>query len=208
MERYGGYQRPVLPEGIEVKDLSRSVSAGPVKEPAPEERVICINRGNKVLKETFNGEHSEIPPGYFEIEYQAALHFKRKLIVPGSKNIETGGWVSFIGILGVDPQTECEPFTEEECALFGERFEAIDRSQMLNARDRDVQVVRTNAAIASSPGYGQRGIDVNAQANDAAAAAAEGVLDRPDESLTAADEAGAGRPTAPRRAPTAKGVRK
>lgn len=195
MEQYG-YRRPTLPEGVQVEDLSQSVSAGPVREPAPDERVICINRGNKPLSETFDGHHRTMPAsGYFEIEYAAARHFQRKLIVPGTKNLETGGWVSFIGILGVDSDENCQPFTPEQLAAFGEKVEAIDRGAFLSQEDRQTQVVRTSQAMASSPSYGMgggaivgRGIDVSAQATDAAREAAAHVLDRPDESLTRSAE--------------------
>src|SRR5687768_6306206 len=81
-----------------------------------ESLVYCINRGRKVLKVTFNGEHLEIPPGKFRTEYGAAQHMQKHLIVPGTRNVEVGGYVSWIAILGnddgrvaVDPPETHEP---------------------------------------------------------------------------------------------------
>lgn len=186
-----GYELPQAPDGEPVVDLSAAVSKGPVREPANTDIVLCINRGNRVLQETFDGRHFEIPPGHFRIEYEAAKHAQRRQLVPGTKN-ESGGYVSFIGILGVNDDSACQPFTQEELARFGEAVEAIDRGAMSNPADRATKLVSTASARAASPtlgiggrgGPGSRGIDTSAQANDTAADAAAHVLDAPAESDT------------------------
>jgi len=198
-----GYVRPTLPPDVVVNDLSASSSRGPVREPAPDERVLCINRGNKTLVDTFDGIHREIPPGYFEIEYAAAQHHQRRLIVPGTKNIEQGGYVSYIGILGVNDDALCQPFTDEELQQFGEAVEAIDRSALTGSESK-VEVIKTSRARAASPTLGagrggRRGIDVSAQATPEAEAAAAGVLDPPTESATREAENDAAREAGGRR---------
>ena len=202
------YVSPTPPEGVTPADLMASSTKGPVREPANNERVLCINRGNRVLQETFDGRHFEIPPGHFYIEYEAAKHTQRRQIVPGTKNPEGGptAYLSFIGIVGVDDPSRCEPFTPEELAAFGEKVEAIDRGALSNATDRATKVIPTNVARAHSPTLGvgggrgaQRGIDVSAQATDAAAAAASDVLAPPAESDTRADAAEAAGATPRRR---------
>jgi len=191
------YVPPAPPEGVEPVDLMATSTAGPVKEPAPNERVLCINRGRKVLTDTFDARHLEIPSGPFYIEYAAAKHLQARLIVPGTKNITSGGYVSYIGIRGIDPEALCEPFTDEELERYGEAHEAIDRSED-HGFGRDVKTVPTNAVRAASPtlgtGRGQAGIDASAQATPEAEAAAAEVLAPPTESATrddAAEAAGA-----------------
>jgi hypothetical protein len=161
----------------------------------PTDIVICINRGNRVLKDTFDGEHREIPPGFFRTEYGAAMHFQRRQIVPGTRNLEVGGYVSYIGILGsedgrikVDQEENCQKFTDDELQAYGERIEAIDRGS------EKMDVVRTSVARAGVRGQGssQRPmVDAREQANEDAAAAAAEVFAPPTESETRAAEADA-----------------
>jgi hypothetical protein len=155
----------------------------------PTSRVLCINRGQKPLTDQFDGNHITIPAGYFETEFGAALHFQRRLIVPGTRNLEVGGFVSWIGILGSvdgkikhDDEHNCEPFSDEELLAFGERIEAIDRGD-----DARVKVVRTSAARAGFIGGGARKgvqVDASSQANEAAAEAAEHIFEPSEESAT------------------------
>lgn len=196
------YVPPTVEDGEEVVDLMRSSTRGPVKEPAPNERVLAINRGRRVLHETFDAHHFEIPASSkFYIEYGAARHAQARQIVPGTRNATDGSYRSFIGIIGVDPPELCEPFTNEELAKMGEAVEAIDRSQD-HGFGKEVKVLPTAIAQAASPslgvGRGQAGIDASVQASDAASAAAESVLDTPLESATRADAAEAAGGRAPR----------
>jgi hypothetical protein len=163
----------------------------------PDSPVICINRGRNVLEVTYNAEHLRIPgtrvvngvvkPGYFVTEYHAAQHFQNRCVVPGTRNLEQGGHVSWIGILGsqdgrvkVDSDELCEPFTDDELALFGEKIEAIDRSALTGAA-ADVVPVRTSVARAMVRGQGVSGpraqIDASQQASELAAEAAGHVFD-------------------------------
>jgi hypothetical protein len=157
--------------------------------------VLCINRGRKTLLDTFNANHIEIPPGHFITEYEAAQHFRERLIVPGTKNLEVGGFVSWIGILGttdgriaVDAEALCQPFTDEELQAFGEKVEAIDRNAFSDPRARNVAVVRTSAAHAASAQHGIRPqIDASAQVSEQAREAAEHVFEPPTENLARQD---------------------
>ena len=163
----------------------------------PDSPVICINRGRKVLKDMWDGNPVEIPPGHFRTEYGAAQHFQRRLIVMGTRNLEVGGYVSWISILGsddgrvpVDKPEDCEPFTDEELQAFGEKIEAIDRSAFSNPADRDVRLLRTSRVAAASPSYGHRPvIDASTQGSDGAAAAAAEVFTPPPTSATREAEA-------------------
>lgn len=202
MNKQFGYTMPHPPEGVQPADLMSTTTSGPVKEPADEEKVLCINRGRRPLVDTFDARHVEMPAGFFYIEYGAAKHFQRRLIVPGSKNLADGGYVSWIGICGVNHADQCEPFTDEELERFNESIEAIDRSQDYGL-GKEVKPVRTNAIRASSPSLGvQRGpgskvgIDVSAQASPEATAAAAAVLEPPadNDAREEAAEARAERP--------------
>jgi hypothetical protein len=181
------YERPQLPAGTVVADLSRSVSDGPVKEPKADERVTCINRGRNALTCTYDSMHKVIPAGLFEIEYEAAKHFRDRLIVPGTKNVEANAFVSWIGILGVDHADKCQPFTDAQLLSFGEKVEAIDRSSMSLPSDREIQIARVQNVQASSLTFSNSGaktptkggIDASVQATPAAAEAAERVLEKP-----------------------------
>jgi hypothetical protein len=159
----------------------------------PDSPVYCINRGRKVIKSTYDANHIEIPPGPFEMEYHAALHIQRREIVPGTRNLEVGGFISWIGIYGstdgrvaVDPPELCVPFTDEELTTFGEAVEAIDRKAMSGA-DADVQLFRTSHARAMSRSQGVGGlrpqIDSNVQGSESAREAAAHVFDPPTEPL-------------------------
>jgi hypothetical protein len=156
----------------------------------PDSPVICMNRGRKPLPVTFNGEHLIVPAGPFRTEYGAALHMQKHLIVPGTRNVEVGGFQSWIAILGSDdgrlshdPHETHAPFTDEELTAFGEPIEAI-------ARDGHEQmaVVKVSTARAMSRSQGVGGIrpviDANQQATPAAREAAEHVFEPPAERET------------------------
>jgi hypothetical protein len=183
------------PETTEVADLlvERLDEVGL----APDTPVICINRGRKVLQETFNARHVQIPPGHFRTEYGAALHFQKRLIVPGTRNLEQGGYVSFIGILGsengrnkVDDESRCVPFTDVELQKCGEQVEGLDRSA-LDGSARDVKLIPTSIARASSRNQGaslRPQISASEQASPGALEAADHVFEPPAESDTRAAE--------------------
>jgi hypothetical protein len=189
MQQFGGYVVPV--------DLSLTNATGPVREPSDNERVLCINRGDKVLEDTFDARHVKIPPGHFEIEYAAAKHFQRRLIVKGTKHATPGGeYASFIGIIGVNPPEMCEPFTSDVLRAAEATPEALARGEDYGF-GATVTIVPTNAVRASSPtlggtlggGRGRAGIDATQQASPEAEAAAAAVLEPPTESATREAEA-------------------
>lgn len=121
-------------------------SSGEIKL-TPETEVLVVNRGRETLFDTFNSKHYTIPPGFFLIEYGAALHFKARGVVPGSRNPETSFQASFFAIIGVvvpkvdggymvvrkvDNPVEWDPFTDEECEQYSHALETIDRGAMLD----------------------------------------------------------------------------
>lgn len=152
----------------------------------PDTPVLCINRGNKVLTDKFDGVPlEEIPPGFFIIEYGPALHIQRRLIVPGTRTLDANGYVSYIGIVGtpdqrvkVDSEEMCQPFTTEELQAFGEKIEGLDRTA-LDGADRQVQAIRTNVARASSRSHGPMRPSLKVEGADAAE-----VFSKPEESAT------------------------
>ena len=177
-----------VPDRNDIADLSSSAS-NQSQTIRDSDLVLCINRGRKPLKETFDSAHHEIPVGYFKTEFGRALHYQRKLIVPGTRNIEVGGHVSFIGILGTDDgrvaydtPENCVPFTDEELTTFGERIEAIDRSAFSSEADREVVPVKTrNLGGVRRGGSMKPNVDVSQQASEAAKEAAAHVFEPSDE---------------------------
>jgi hypothetical protein len=164
----------------------------------PDDLVICINRGREVIVDKWDGRDFSMPVGLFKMPFGAAAHFQKRQIVPGTKNLEEGGYQSWIGIFGTvdgsirrDTPELCEPYTDEQLQKFGVAVEAFDRSTGASEADRAVKPIATNAARAATLGHGPgpRGIDVGKQANADAEAAAEHVLDPPEESATRAAEA-------------------
>lgn len=156
----------------------------------PESHVYCVNRGRTTLPVTYNGEHLMVPPGEFLTEYGAALHMQKHLIVPGTRNLEVGGFISWIAIKGsidgriaVDPIETHQPFSDEELAGFGEKIEAIERGA-----HEGLTTVRVSSARAMSRSQGVGGlrpqISATEQATPAAAEAAAHVFDPPAVSET------------------------
>lgn len=156
----------------------------------PNERVLCINRGRQTLIDTFDGRHIPLPVGYFEIEFDAAQHFQRRLIVPGTRNLAENAFVSYIGILGTtdgrirrDTDEYCTPFTDEQLQTFGERVEGLDRSGLDEVTPQRVSAIIASTMRSTGPG-GRRGVQVFAGESAEAQDAAAHVLDRPEESAT------------------------
>lgn len=192
-----------MPETTDVANLMVArINETTIKPDTP---VICINRGRKPLLDTWDGEHVPLPVGYFRTEYGAALHFQRRLIVPGTRNVEIGGFISWISILGtddgrraVDNEESCQPFTDEELQNFGESSEGIDRSG-----SAPMEKVRVSQARASARGQGaglKPVIGIDQQATDAAREAAAHVFDPAEQSeARAAEQEAAAEGAAPRR---------
>ncbi len=178
-----------VPDRNTIVDLTMGAveQAGTLKET---DLVICINRGRKALTDMYDGHRREIPPGRFLMEYGPAQHFQKKCIVPGTRNIEVGGWVSYIGILGssdgrikVDHEEMCQPFTDEELQSFGERVEGIDRSALSDPNAREVQVIRTPGlgGLRRTGGSMRPQVDVSKQASEIASEAAAHVFEPSSE---------------------------
>lgn len=206
-----------IPEDIVPIDLRTQVAQQTKLQ--PNHPVLCINRGRQMLTDMYDGHPTDIPPGHFVTEYAAARHFQRRLIVPGTRNIELGpgAFTSWIGIFGsedgriaVDPPEQCVPFTDEELAHYGEQVEAIDRGALTDPGARAVSIVRTARASAAStrfgvaPGAIRPVIDASVQGSEAAREAAEHVFEPPAESDTREAEAeyASERSVTPRRRPS------
>lgn len=114
----------------------------------PTTPVLCINRGPHWIRDQYDARAYDIPPfAKFEITYAAAVHLQRRAIVPGTKNPDPNDpllpqYLSWIAILGVDPDEMCEVFSDADLQRFGESTEGLNRGAM-PAADREVVTVRT-----------------------------------------------------------------
>lgn len=141
----GSIYNPQLPDGVKIHDLTPATESRDAL--TPETPVVVINRGRETLVRKFDGRDYPLKPhteGLIKMPYGAALHFQRHCVVPGTRDVASGAEQSFIGILGVDPDEWCEPFTEEQCIGFGQAVEAIQRE----AGD-EVQSVNVGGQVAS-----------------------------------------------------------
>lgn len=125
----------------------------------PTTPVICVNRGPRTLDDKYDGDDYVIPPYVqFQVSFAAALHFQRRQIVPGTRNpdVQAAGvqYVSWIGILGIDPDEACAVFTDEELALFGESAEGLNRALLPTAADREATAHQTKTLGRQLPGMG------------------------------------------------------
>lgn len=176
-----------------VADIQHLAPQGQLETPlTPDTIVLCIHRGRRQLvegqpvfhaqaaryanlgrepyyvgdyKDTYDGRHYLIAPGYFRTTYGAALHFQRRAVVPGSRNPETQFQASFIAIIGIaevhpggglevvrpiDDRAAWDPFTDAECQEYEIAGDALDRGSMVNPIDREVQVRGVNEALGGS----------------------------------------------------------
>ena len=166
------YERPDT-SGVKVHQVVPDNALG--QELNPERIVLVINRSRERKTVKWDGQDHHFMPGHNDVAYGIALHAQSKLIVPGSKSVETGGFESFLGIPNVDPASMCEPFTDDELKKLGEKVEAIDRT----GREAEFTVATTAEVRAKLPGQGAgtRGgrrpqADGNLQASPQAAEAA------------------------------------
>jgi len=170
------YTRPPLPPWVAKPHDLASVDLKAI-ELTPKTSVLCINRGAAVYYDKYDGRDYEVPPGYFEVAYEVAAHFRERSIVPGSRNPVTGGQQMYIAILGIDRPEDCEPFSDAEVDAQAAAPEALDRSDM-PAEDRAIKVVQTNVARARTAGRGGRARDVSVEQN-ASRDLAPGALEPP-----------------------------
>lgn len=122
----------------------------------PTTPVVILNRGPRTLEDKFDGYDYVFEPfGYFEVTYAAALHLQKRLQVPGTRNadVRLASYVSWIGILGIDSDEACQPFTAAQLASLGEAAEAIYRDPS-DPLQRGFQTVRTKDIIPTLPGHG------------------------------------------------------
>lgn len=145
-----GYQIPHLsPDDLPVNLVPESQEG--LKAITPETPVLCMNRSKRELRDTFDSQHYRIPPGptKFWVPYGAALHFKTRLIVRGTRRGPTD-FESHICILGIDDPAECEMFDAAAEAEIEARPEGLDRSALdpsrQNAQVLDVGTVRAGVA--------------------------------------------------------------
>lgn len=187
------YQRPIVPEGIEIKNLAPKHGGG---EPLNAETVVrAINRGDTPIVDKYDGINYVVPPGWFEGAYGMVRHFQNRAVVPGTRNPETRHQRSFIGIPNIDPPERCVPFTEAEMRKFRGMPEAIDRTNRSSEADRDHTIVPLGDVMPGMMGAGGPAsmrpvIDLSEQATPEAARRAETVLQPlPPEQNEAVQEA-------------------
>lgn len=189
------YRTPQLPDGHQVVDLVPEDAKA--NELTPDTIVVVLNRGRKPVSDMFDGRTYHVPVGYSRMPYGAAVHFQKRAVVPGTKNLEIGGWLSWLVMPGIDAPELCTPFSDEDLTKYGEAVEAIDRSAFSDPADRDVTLLRTGAARAAMPGQGMVGgasfggprrpsLDAGTQATPAAEEAAAHIME-PAGNAAAAD---------------------
>jgi hypothetical protein len=180
-------------------DIQHLAPQGQLEVPlTPDTVVLCIHRGRRTTidgervhhpdaaryanmdreryfvgdyKDTYDGRHYVIAPGYFRTTYGAALHFQKRAVVPGSRNPETNYQASFIAIIGIadvspsgglevvrpiDDKAQWAPFTDEECGVYEVAGDALDRESMTNPIEREVTVKSVNEAITGRPATASR----------------------------------------------------
>jgi hypothetical protein len=157
------YQRPAVDAPV-IRDRAPELAALTADTP-----VVIINRGNAPVEDRYDGEPWIIPPGHFTVPYGVAMHLRDRSVVPGSRDPISGKQKSFIGILNVDPEERCRPFTEAELRRFKLMPDAIDPA----ARSEPVELV--NVADVRARMLSNQGVDIEEQA----AQSDPGVLTKP-----------------------------
>lgn len=184
------YRRPSLPAGVIVHTVVPDNTNGEVLNDSTP--VIVFNRKPEPYVDMYDGRRYTLPPGFIDLRYCEALHFKGRSVVPGSRNPETGKQDHYIVI--VDAQTPPDHLITIGEAQFRRQQqlpEAIDRASMTSQAARSVQTIKTTAAHATiAEGRGLEGNSPSSdvpddamapvhdaqqeQARDAAAAASDG----------------------------------
>jgi len=147
---------PTIDQSQIVNLLPEHTNRAPLLPTTP---VVCVNRGPRTLEDKYDGDDYVIPARtLFQVTFAAAQHFQRRQIVPGTRNPDPNSpgvqYVSWIGIVGIDPPEACEVFTDEELELFGESAEGLNRALLPTAVDRNAQVHSTKALGRQLPGMG------------------------------------------------------
>lgn len=184
------FTRPTLPEGMDIINLAPEDSKQNVLEPTTP--VHCLNRGTHELRDKFDGRDYVLPTGViFTLPYGAALHFKTRQIVPGTRDPNGQGDAakSYIAIFGVDRPEDCVPFTAAEQERADNAPEGLDREQMISPADR---AAAPRGLRNSSAGRGMQGVrpqvDASQQGSSEAAERASGVFVPPTTSAAETDE--------------------
>lgn len=148
-----GYNIPHLsPDDLPVNLVPESQES--LKTLTPETPVICMNRSGHELRDTFDSQHYRIPPGptKFWVPYGAALHFKTRLIQPGTRR-GPSSFDSLIAILGIDPPEECTMLDPEVEKHIMSRPEGLDRTALDPSR-QNTKVLEVGALRAGVAGQG------------------------------------------------------
>lgn len=184
------YKKPTLPMDAALHQVVPENQHGDILK--PETKVVIVHRGDQPLVVKWDARDHVIRPGYNEVEYQVALNAQAHLIVPGSRNVETGTFESYIGIVGIDPPEMCEPLSPVENAAAQAKVEAIDRT----GQDGKFKVLQTSTARARMSGQGagraRRPVsDGSVQASPAAMEAARYAMQPPSGGEAASVSRGA-----------------
>lgn len=154
------------PRKADIRDLVPKHQRGPGSL-TPESPVLVLNRGWNTYTDKFDGIDYDLPAGeVLEMPYGAALHFRARAVVPGTRNPEVKKQESFLVVmhpLGPDKRSAWRMFTDEERAWIEGKHEAIAREELSLASDRDVKLVSTGRVAASMPGAGAGGGNLKPQ---------------------------------------------
>ena len=147
------------PRGGTIRDLVPLHHRG-ARTLTPETEVALLHRGWTPIDDKFDGVDYELLPGRQMIAYGAAMHFRARAVVPGTRNPEIKKQESFLVIMdeaGPDRREHWRMFTDEERARIEGKVEAIARDELSMASDRDVKLVSTGRIAATMPGAGAGG---------------------------------------------------
>ena len=156
---------------LDFTDPTSNPKAGDIRDLVPlhqrgegtlgsESEVALLHRGWKPITDKFDGVDYQILPGRQLIAYGAAMHFRARAVVPGTRNPEIRKQESFLVImhdLGPDKREHWRMFTDEERAQIEGKVEAIARDELSLPSDREVRLVSTGRVAATMPGAGAGG---------------------------------------------------
>lgn len=158
-----------------------------------ETEVVAIHRGRHLLRDTFDGQHYAIEPGLFRVTHKVAKNLKARAVIPGTRNPADGHQQqSYVGILGLDPDEECQPLSDEEVARYGAAVEALDRASSPDPADRNIRIVQSGERGQPRRSTAPAGPSLDAQATEEARLRAQDALTPPAETDAARDAADAG----------------
>jgi hypothetical protein len=165
----------VIDDSVDPRDRMLYPGGATTHEKTAETKVWVLNRGGGVYEDMYDSQPYEIPEGKWVISYAAALHFRNRAVVPGTR----GGYqsqglapkqMSRIAILRpvdwdepLDRPENCVPFTAEQLARMYGAVEALNRSSFDSPAARQVRVIQTEDGLKA---VYARGLDPERQSKE------------------------------------------